>query len=59
MAHWTIGKQPGFSGILYECSNCGALYSSAWDTDMSNKEICPECGADMDLTENKYKNPIL
>lgn len=54
MAHWIIGKHPGYSGVLYLCSDCDALFWDNWNGDMSIKKICPVCGADMNLEENEY-----
>ena len=38
-SHW-IKHEHLFSGIKYECDNCGAEFDAAY-------EQCPNCGCDM------------
>jgi hypothetical protein len=56
MAHWIIENQ-GFSGTLYQCSNCRSCWNDLYDDvrklDVDNL-FCPKCGEPLNEDETEY-----
>lgn len=58
MAHWII-EDKGFSGLVFNCSNCGASWNDIFHSGIGCWEKCPNCHEDMD-EEREYleENPL-
>lgn len=52
MAHWII-ECHGFGGTTYKCSECRDAWNDNY-TDISSKDKCPSCGAQINDDENEY-----